>query len=58
MVFVVTDSLVEIRTVTVGMKQGNNRNILSGVRAGEWVVTEVTRQLSEELTEGREVIVN
>ena len=57
-VFVVTDSLVEIRTVTVGMKQGNNRNILSGVRAGEWVVTEVTRQLSEELTEGREVIVN
>jgi RND family efflux transporter MFP subunit len=57
-VFVVADSVVEIRTVSVGVKQGNNRNILSGVQAGERVVTDVTRQLSEVLTEGREVIVN
>lgn len=57
-VFVVIDSRVEIRPIAVGIKQANKRNILSGVRAGEWVVTDVNRQLSEALTEGREVIVN
>mgnify|MGYP003984358411 FL=1 len=57
-VFVVIDSIVEIRAVKVGLKQGNNRNILSGVQKGERVVIDVTRQLAEVLTEGQEVIVN
>lgn len=56
-VFVVKDSRVEIRQISIGLKQGSQRNIRSGVGAGEWVVRKVTPELSEALVDGRQVVV-
>lgn len=55
-VFVVKDSRVEIRQILIGLKQGSQRNIRSGVEAGEWVVRKVTPELSETLVDGRQVV--
>jgi len=55
-VFVVKDSRVEIRQILIGLKQGSQRNIRSGVEAGEWVVRKVTPELSEALVDGRQVV--
>lgn len=55
-VFVVKDSRVEIRQISIGLKQGSQRNIRSGVEAGEWVVRKVTPELSEALVDGRQVV--
>jgi RND family efflux transporter MFP subunit len=55
-VFVVKDSRVEIRQISIGLKQGSQRNIRSGVGAGEWVVRKVTPELSEALVDGRQVV--
>lgn len=55
-VFVVKDSRVEIRQILIGLKQGSQRNIRSGVEAGEWVVRKVTPELSEGLVDGRQVV--
>jgi len=55
-VFVVKDSRVEIRQILIGLKQGSQRNIRSGVEAGEWVVRKVTPELGEALVDGRQVV--
>ena len=55
-VFVVKDLRVEIRQILIGLKQGSQRNIRSGVEAGEWVVRKVTPELSETLVDGRQVV--
>ena len=54
-IFVITDSTVSVRTVKLGPRNGSNRNVTQGVRAGETVVTQLDDVLIEQLEEGTRV---
>ncbi len=55
-VFVVTDEVVEKRSVRTGPKKGNSRNIASGLMAGESVITNLTDELIGSLADGQPVV--
>ena len=57
-VFVVANDVVERRSVRVGPKQGSSRNIVSGLRAGEKVVTNLSDELIASLENGQRVLAN
>ncbi len=57
-VFVVANDVVERRSVRVGPKQGSSRNIVSGLRAGEKVVTNLSDELIASLEDGQRVLAN
>ena len=57
-VFVVANDVVERRSVRVGPKQGSSRNVASGLRAGEKVVTNLSDELIASLDDGQRVLAN
>ena len=56
-VFVVNNESAQSRNVTVGQRRGSSRNVVSGLRSGEVVVTDLNKQLVTALVEGSPVLI-
>ena len=56
-VFVVNNESAQSRNVTVGQRLGSSRNVVSGLRSGEVVVTDLNKQLVTALVEGSPVLI-
>tara|TARA_B100000959_G_scaffold136699_4_gene143796 strand:- start:34 stop:1275 length:1242 start_codon:yes stop_codon:yes gene_type:complete len=56
-VFVVNNESAQSRNVTVGQRRGSSRNVVSGLRSGEVVVTDLNKQLVTALVEGSLVLI-
>ena len=56
-VFVVNKESAQSRNVTVGQRRGSSRNVVSGLRSGEVVVTDLNKQLVTALVEGSPVLI-
>ncbi|XOV89275.1 MAG: efflux RND transporter periplasmic adaptor subunit [Pseudomonadota bacterium] len=55
-VFVVANGRAEPRQVRLGERKGSNRNVVSGLVAGDVVVTGLNEQIKQQLATGRAVV--